>query len=235
MASEQKEEEDLEALGLVAHSYDALFSIRKRIRKINDLEIPLRGGVSTQQIGVVIVTFIVALMLFGFVISPIIRLLHIDLHPLITFGFIFGLPILAAQRAGTPMPYQKSINGSLASAMRYYLDDPIHRRGVPIKTPRRSDEVQTLHFARTWVMADNFAPYVPGEADLSDPVTESRLRENPAEDLQGWYDARARQHLNEERESNAARKTDDAAAVHHLRGDAASVYIPDVEPESKER
>ena len=68
------QEEDLEALGLIGHSYDSLFSIRKRIRKINDLVIPFRQGLTTAQIGTGFGVFVLQIISFGMIVVPFIGL-----------------------------------------------------------------------------------------------------------------------------------------------------------------
>lgn len=229
MANKPDEPEDLEALGLIASSYDALFAVRKKVRKINDLSLPTREGITVNQIGVALVMFLVSSILLGFIIQPLFRLLHIQMTWWLLLLFLFGPSVLAAQRVTKPMAYGKSITGTLTSLMRYWLDDPVHRRGLPIKTPARPWNVPILHYQREWVMAEAYAPYVQGEGDYSDEETEYRMTKTPPIELQGWYDNAAIEHIKAERAVRESDKEENLSQVQFRRGTAATVIVPDTE------
>lgn len=215
--------EDLNALGLIAHSYDSLFSVRKRVRKINDIHLPTRRGIGTNQIGAWIFTFLLAVITFGLLVVPFTDLLGITRPWWLNIGWIFGIPTLAAQRVAKPMPYGKSIPGTMHSLTRFYLDDRVHRRGLPVPTPPQPREGQVLHYQREWVMSDPYAQMVPGEGDYSDEETEGRIGAQVL-DLQPWYDEKARQHLIEEKVRKTAKDDADDVDAHFRRGRAATVF-----------
>lgn len=221
------EEEDLVALGLVANSYDALFQVRKRIRKINDITLPVRAGLATNQIGVGILVFIIAVITYGFIGLPIMGLLGIDPGWQILVLWLLVPPVLAGQRIAKPMQYGKSIGGTITSWMRFHLDDPVHRRGVPIPTPKQPADIPVLHHQREWVMAEDLAGYVPGEGDYSDADTERRMSKVPPIELQGWYDQKAIEHIKGERSDSDKKDKDNMSQVSFRRGGTATVLIPE--------
>lgn len=57
MASQDR---DIEAEQLYGSSYDSFFTIDKRVRKIQDLYIPTRAGLSVNQIVTFFMTFVLA-------------------------------------------------------------------------------------------------------------------------------------------------------------------------------
>lgn len=220
-------DDDLEAQGLVANSYDALFLIRKRIRKINDITLPSRTGLATNQIGVGILVFIIATITYGFIGIPLMGLLGIQPTWWITASWLLGPTVLAAQRIAKPMADGKSIGGTFSSWFRYHLDDRVHRRGVPIPRPKQPDDMPVLHYQREWVMSDKFAPLVPGEGEWTDPDTERRLRKVEPIHLQGWYDSKAVEHLDHEMTARSTRDEDNMSQVQFRRGGTATVLVPD--------
>lgn len=233
MSDTPAREEDLEALGLIGHSYDSLFSIRKRIRKINDLTIPFRQGLTANQIGTGLGVFVLQVITFGMIIVPLVGIFGGRPPWQFTMLWLLAPPILAAQNIVKPMPYGKSISGAVQSLLRYLLDDPIHRRGLPIATPKQPYEVSVVHYLREWV---GFEPYVgdePWEAPISDRATEGRFSfcnrslGDEEIDFQKWWDDKAVQHLDQEQEAlNTTQKhSDDEIGVR--RGRATSVLEPD--------
>ena len=217
---------DLEAQGLTCQSYDALFSIRKRVRKINDLTIPTRRGVGTNQIGAFLVTFIASVITYGLIVLPVMNLVGFGPNGWVMVGWVFGLPVLAAQRIAKPMAHGKTISGSLHSLMRWHLDDRVHQRGLPVPAPKRPCDEKVLHYQREWVMSSPHAEDTPGEEDYSDRDTELRIDANVV-DLQPWYDSKARAHAAEEQEKAAARDTAEDVKAYYRRGHAATVIGAD--------
>lgn len=233
MSQAARQEEDLEALGLIGHSYDTLFSIRKRIRKINDLVIPFRQGLTTSQIGTGLGVFILQVITFGMLIVPFLGLFGAQSPWQFTVLWLLGPPILAAQNIVKPMPYGKSIPGTVQSLMRYLLDDPIHRRGLPIATPRQPYDQTLAHYQREWVAFEQFVADEPWEVPISDRVTEERFSfcnrslGDEEIDFQQWWDGKAVAHLEAERDAKNTRQEDSDAEVGARRGRATTVLMPD--------
>lgn len=233
MSEAAQQGEDLEAMGLIGHSYDTLFSIRKRIRKINDLVIPFRQGLTTSQIGTGVGVFILQVITFGMLVVPFLGLFGAQSPWQFTVLWLLGPPILAAQNIVKPMPYGKSIPGTVQSLMRYLLDDPIHRRGLPIATPRQPYDQTLAHYQREWVAFEQYVADEPWEVPISDRVTEERFSfcnrslGDEEIDFQQWWDGKAVEHLEAERDAKNTRQEDSDAEVGARRGRATTVLMPD--------
>lgn len=237
-----EEDEDLDAKGLIGHSYDSLFGIVKRIRKINDLEIPLRNGVTTNQVGVFVGTFVLCVILLALVINPIFNFLYGLVPPagqrFLLLGRIACLvvpPIMAANRVTKPMPDGKTIPGWIVSWLRFQLDDPVHRRGVPIADSGRPVDEPVLHYQREFVMTPEFQHMAPGEGDYSDPQTEKRMRAHEVIDLQPWLDERALEHLRAEADAREAARDEDNTVIHAGRATTTRVVVPDLDDGEDDR
>lgn len=224
-AVQQRTGEDLERAGLIVHSYDSLFAIRKRIRKISDIVIPIKGGLGTNQLGVGVVTFIVMVVIYGLVLVPAMSLMGIEPHILVAIAVLLGPPILVGQRIAKPMPHGKSIPSSVTSFLRRYLDDPIHRRGNPITTPKQPADMAVLHYHREWQMFPDFAMYAPGELDVTDDDTESRFVGERV-NLQDWYDEMALTHHDEMLTERTTRSEVAAQEIGGRRDRASRVILP---------
>lgn len=215
---------DWEAEGLVTYAYDSFFKIDKRIHKIQDLYLPTRAGLSVNQIGTFVIVFIVSAVVFALITAPLMGLLHIPRHWMVTVAMIFGPPVLASWRVTKPMPHGKTIPGTVQSITRYLLDDPTHRRGTPVPTAKVPPDVFVQHYQRDWRINREFAAEVPGEGEWTDPETERRRAryEGVTVNLQEWMDAKAIAHWEQHSEAKGeSRKV--AITPSNPRGRAATV------------
>lgn len=214
---------DLEAEGLYGMSYDSFFAIDKRVRKMGDVHVPTRGGVTVPQVGtfflVVFISFLFQVLILGQVMS----FLGIPGHWLLFVFVVFGPAFLLAWRVTKPMPHAKTIPGTVKSMLTYYLDDEVHRRGLPVSTPKRPDDAFVQHYMRDWTVNREFAAEVPGEGDWTDPETEGLFAKAKGHvDLQPWLDEKAVMHFEGEQDSKKSR-TAREITVHDRRGPAATV------------
>lgn len=178
--------EDAEAAGLVAHSYTNFFKIRKRIRRIQDIPLPFKRGLGTDQFVTFILVFIVLAIINFAILSPIFSLFSIQMEWSFYLVYFLAPPVIAAQKIGSPMPNGKSIPGTAFSYLRAKLDDPIHRRGMPLG--KVSPRGKRLHYVREWtpsVAAD--APFEVGEGDAG-------YFYGPRVDLEGWMANKSVEH-----------------------------------------
>lgn len=234
-SSEANQGEDLEALGLIGHSYDSLFAVRKRIRKVNDLVIPFRQGLTTTQIGTGFAVLVIQIITFGMLVQPFLGLFGTQAPWQLTVAWILGPPVLAAQNIIKPMPYGKSIPGTVNSMVRYYLDDPIHRRGLPIATPKQPYDKTLVHYQREWVGFAEYVEHEPWEAPISDRETEERFSfcnrslGDEEIDFQQWWDDKAARHLDQEREASNIKKQDSDDEIGARRGAPIGVIGPDAD------
>ena len=181
---------DYVAEGLIAESYDSLFAIRKRLRSIDQFQLPVRDGVTGAQIVTFSLVLIVQVLTLALVGLPLLRFLALD-HWILILLWLVGPPILASQRVLKPMAHQKSISGALRSWLRAILDDPVHRRGRGIKTPPQPWDMSIPHYQREWVMYPEFAALDVSERDITDTKTEALIGFGDVIDLQTWWDQRS--------------------------------------------
>lgn len=225
MASSATEETDWEAEGLVAHSYDGFFRIDKRIRKFGDVYVPTRTGISVNQFVTFIVVLFASFLFEVLITGPVMAFLHIPSHWLFFLLRIFGPPLIASWRVTQPMPYGKTIPGTVTSLLTYYCDDTTHRRGMPVPPKKVPDDVFVQHYMRDWTVNREFADEIAGEGDWTDAETERRRARGAASEvapLQDWMDRRAIEHWREQQSAkNATTKV--AITPNNPRGRVATV------------
>lgn len=214
---------DLEAEGLIAMSYDSFFAIDKRVRKIQDLHIPTRAGLSVPQILTFFLVLVLSFMFQVLILGQVMSLLGIPGHWMLFVLVVFGPPILCSWRVTRPMPHGKSIPGTVQSFMAYHLDDEMHRRGRPVRAPRQPEDEFVQHYMRDWTVNQEFAAEIPGEGDWTDPETESKFSwARGSVDLQDWMDSKAIANFTRESAEKSS-NTKQEITVHDRRGPAATV------------
>lgn len=216
-------EADLEKEGLIGVSYDSFFKIDKRVRKVQDLHLPTRAGISVNQIATFFIVLLFSFLFYALIIVQVTDLFGISVHWFVTVLLIVAPPLLCAWRVSLPMPSGKSIPGTARSLLTYYLDDPVHRRGRPIKTDPRPPDEFVQHYMRDWTVSEEFAAEVPGEGDWTDDDTEKLfVRCTGHINLQEWIDQKAIENYlsaSEIKRDTTAKEI----TVHDRRGTAATV------------
>lgn len=214
---------DLEAEGLYGLSYDSFFAIDKRVRKIRDLHIPGRSGLSVPSIITFFIVLFFSLLFQVFVFGQLMSLFGIPGHWMLFTLVVLGPPVLCSWRVTKPMPHGKTIPGTVQSHLTYWMDDEVHRRGLPVKSPWQPSNEYVQHYQRDWTVNQEFAAEVPGEGDWTDPGTEGLFARTKGEvDLQEWMDGKAIAHYEAETEAKHVRTTEEIT-VHDRRGPAATV------------
>ncbi|BDZ52433.1 hypothetical protein GCM10025867_46740 (plasmid) [Frondihabitans sucicola] len=144
------------ATQITVENYTAVSKIRKRIRSIGDMAVPLKRGLGEDQLVAILGTLALLGIIYGLVLAPIVHLLHITLTWAAFAVYLIVPTFLAAQKIGTPMKSAKTVSGTVSSLLRSLLDDPVHRRGVP--QARKTVTGRRLHYQRQWVSADITEP-----------------------------------------------------------------------------
>lgn len=171
MADEQSDVEK-EALNAwlqnnVGESYTEAFKIRKVMYRIQDMDLPFRRGIRTEQFITFFVVLIILFILWAIVVSPLLGAAGISLPWTFIALYFLIPPFLLSSRMGKPMPYQKSIQGTIISFLRDFLDDKWHCRGMPHK-----GEIEPEYegnYMRTWTVDPK---YVGLESDREQPAVE---------------------------------------------------------------
>lgn len=201
-------EQELEAQGLMGESYDSITQVRTRVRKVNDLQVPVRGGLAPAQFGVGLLTMFASIVLYAVIIRPTFALFGMKPHWIIMVAVLIGPALLAGQRVIKPMRYEKSIASTVTSWWRYITDEPVHARGLPV--PRREQDAidgPSLVFQRVWVPEEGL--FGPEETD----GRSERLLDGFVPDLEGWVKNKAIVHRAEhdakrhQQRANTARAT----------------------------
>jgi hypothetical protein len=159
-------DDDPDARGLIARSYSTFFKIRKRIRKVQDIKLPFRRGVGVEQFVTFFLVLIVLAILYGALFAPLFALTGIHLNWQMYLLYFLAPSMLAAVRVGKPMKSGKTIPGTVRSWLRKTLDDPVHRRGVPMR--RRPVTGLCAHYLRVWRAHPRLGPYLPRGATYGD-------------------------------------------------------------------
>lgn len=166
---------------LHAVSYTSIFRIRRRMRKLNDFTIPSRNGIGPEQFGAAFVVFLICVITWFLVLSPLLHILSSDVPWMMPAAWLLFPPFLAAQRIGKPMPDGKTISGWMRGRVRRYLDDEWHRRGVPVK--RRSHEGKEFHFLRVWEPDTEGSEYIADLTGIPDLYRRKPVTHSPSEQL----------------------------------------------------
>lgn len=227
----QETGEDLEALGLIAHSYDALFSVRRRLRKVNDLHVPLRAGLAYSQIGVALLAVIVQFLTLALIVAPLVALLRLDTPWWFPLLWVFGPAVLMAQQVIKPMPHGKGISDTVVSYLRVAFDDPVHARGRGVPRKRQPEGMSVVHYQREWAPFEEGLSLHDSEQAISDVETERRFaaeRRNAVPfDFQQWWDDRAFENASDMLDARQQATSKDEERIGSLRGPVATVIIPD--------
>lgn len=223
--ADKPEVEDLDAEGLIAYSYTNFFKIKKRMRRIQDIVIPLREGISVEQFLTFFGTLAVMGALYGLFIAPLVAIFGMDLGWQF-FLFWYLLPaVLASQRISKPMPHSKTISGALGSWVRNKLDDPVHRRGTPLaKRPR---EGKAMHYQREFTLHPQFAgdALIPVAGSASD---EGLVYKGQTLDLEDWMASRSGENLERHMmAAQASRQVEKDDARNFLLEPRARVVVDD--------
>lgn len=224
---QKKQDADLRERGLTGISYDSLMNVVSRTRAIGDWQMPFRRGLTMAQITVCSIAVVTMLIIYVLILSPI--FMWADIHTGL-LGFlliVFGPAVFLGWRITLPMPYRMSIAGWIMMHVRSFMDTEIHRRGVPVESTDRPDDLPVERYQREWVRFEEYVPLYPAEQEIRDKFVErnnqvaawvdaARNRDRVT-DLQSWVDSRRIQHLQEEAEQKTKTKREEVV-VHDLRG-----------------
>lgn len=235
MADSSKNPNDLSNAALQAHSYTGVFKIERRIRKVNDFAVPMRGGLVPAQVGTFVAVLLVSTILWFALLNPLLHLIFGDQSTLpIAITAILGPAILAGHRIGKPMPHGKTIRGWLRSRIRRYLDDEWHRGGLPIKERPHHDT--ELHLHRHWTPdteGEQYLTNLTGDNDLYTPApipsssaadimaTRRYLADDQPDRLLSWVTTMA----TEDNTTHDDAETNDAVTMSTTRGSFGTVTV----------
>lgn len=185
-------------------NYTELAKIRKRIRKVNDITIPLRRGVGIDQVVTGLVVLILLAILYGAIFSPLIAITHIEVSWAAYLIYFLAPTFLAAQKVSAPMKYGKTIPGTIISRLRRWLDDPVHRRGFPL--PHRPTRARRMHYQREWQPKTPYA----ASTNARSGATDGQYFYEAEADLDSWIATHSVEHEQAAVEAAQQKKLDRA-------------------------
>lgn len=212
------EDDALDARGLIAHSYSTFFKVRKRMRKIQDLQLPFRRGVGIEQVMTFLLVLVLLLIIYATFLMSLFSVLGWSPPWQFYVLYFFGPPLLAGSRIGRPMKSGKTIFGTVRSYLRKLLDDPVHRRGMPLRN--RPQTRLTAHFMRVWQADPTFERYLPSGATYQDRPTSHQV------DLDDWIQRTISERLMGKDRGKSSAAEDDAWR-RRMRGTTSQVMLPD--------
>ncbi|OIV37995.1 hypothetical protein BIV57_08135 [Mangrovactinospora gilvigrisea] len=126
---------------VILRDYTEAFKVKKAMRKLGRAHVPLKEGLFVDDIKVFGITLVLWLFLYAFVLKPPLRaaLGLVGSAPPTGFVYIMLLlvpPIIAVGASRRPVRHNLQLFGFLRSLWRDLVDDPVHRRGVPVRRTR---------------------------------------------------------------------------------------------------
>jgi len=191
---------------LIVENYTDVSRISKRVRKIHDMVIPLRRGLGQDQVVAGFLTLVALAIIFFTLIRPTLQLLNVQPNWVMYVIYFVGPVILVGQKISAPMPSGKTISGTMTSFMRFHMDDPIHRRGIP--QPKRPARGRRLHYAREWVPSNGYTAnsFATGMGD-------DALTYTGRADLEKWMATQTVAHREEQVSESQAKKAERQAQL----------------------
>jgi hypothetical protein len=164
--SQQAEDE-----AYVIRDYTEAFVVRKTIRRLGRVHIPLREGLLVSDVKVFGTTLIIWLFVFGLVINSLVTAVGtvLGLGRLSGIPYLLVLltpPLVATFASRTPVRHRMTITGLVRTGVRQLLDDPVHRRGVPV----RPDPTPVAYRIVVWTPDEDRLPRLASAKPIPFPV-----------------------------------------------------------------
>ncbi|MFH8802182.1 hypothetical protein ACH4F6_21670 [Streptomyces sp. NPDC017936] len=118
--------------------YTEAFKVKKALRKVGKANIPLKEGLFVDDIKIFALTLFVWVMAYNMILAPPIKVVaHLfgaGAPKGIPYLFVlFVPPVFAVAASRRPIRHNLGIFGLVRAQVRDWMDDPVHRRGVPVR------------------------------------------------------------------------------------------------------
>ncbi|GHE07353.1 hypothetical protein [Streptomyces alanosinicus] len=118
--------------------YTEAFKVKKALRKVGKANIPLKEGLFVDDIKIFALTLFAWVLAYNMILAPPIKLLaHLfgmSAPKGVPYLFVlFVPPLVAVVASRRPIRHNLGIFGLVRAAVRDMMDDPVHRRGVPVR------------------------------------------------------------------------------------------------------
>ncbi|MDA5282544.1 hypothetical protein [Streptomyces sp. Isolate_45] len=121
--------------------YTEAFKVKKALRKVGKATIPMKEGLFVDDIKVFASSLVVWIMTYNMVLAPPIKVITHAFGKQAPVGlpYLFILlvpPVFAVALSRRPVRHNLGIFGLIRAAVRDLMDDPVHRKGVPVRTSK---------------------------------------------------------------------------------------------------
>lgn len=118
--------------------YTEAFKVRRAMRKIGKAHIPLKEGLFVDDLKVFGISLVCWIFGYNLVLRPPLKFLLglVGAGPPVGVPYlmlVFLPPILAVAMSRRPLRHGLLLFGLVRAVLRDLLDDPVHRKGVPVK------------------------------------------------------------------------------------------------------
>ena len=118
--------------------YTEAFKVKKALRKVGKANIPLKEGLFVDDIKVFALTLLLWIMAYNMVLAPPIKVIaHVfGARAPVGIPYLFVLfmpPVFAVALSRRPVRHNLGIFGLVRAMVRDWMDDPVHRKGVPVR------------------------------------------------------------------------------------------------------
>jgi hypothetical protein len=118
--------------------YTEAFKVKKALRKVGKANIPLKEGLFVDDIKIFALTFFVWVLAYNMIFAPPIKvvahLFGMSAPKGVPYLFVlFVPPVFAVAASRRPIRHNLGIFGLVRAQFRDWMDDPVHRKGVPVR------------------------------------------------------------------------------------------------------
>lgn len=162
------------------HDYTEAFKVRRSLRTVGKAHIPLKEGLFVDDIKVFGMTLILWLLTYTLVLSPPIKFLSHLVGLKSPTGVLYLLilfvpPVIAVGLSRRPIRHNLDLFGLIRASVRDALDDPVHRKGVPVKKDKSPPSYRVI----VWRPHADLLPDLAARTPLPNGLGSATGRQEP--------------------------------------------------------
>ncbi|WP_369201019.1 hypothetical protein [Streptomyces sp. PU-14G] len=166
------------------HDYTEAFKVKRALRKIGKAHVPLKEGLFVDDIKIFGISLVGWVLAYTVLLAPPIRfvvhLVGLGMPVGIPYLFIlFVPPVVAVAMSRRPVRYNLALFGLLRGLVRDWLDDPVHRKGVPCKRLRGQQSYRVIVWRPRPDLLPSLAPQEPLPNGLAGPQASGEAGSRP--------------------------------------------------------
>ena len=170
--------------------YTEAFKVKKALRKVGKANIPLKEGLFVDDIKIFALTLVSWVLIYNMIFAPPIKvvahLFGMSAPKGVPYLFVlFVPPLLAVAASRRPVRHNLGIFGLVRAVVRDWMDDPVHRKGVPVRKGHGPKSYRIV----TWRPRPEL---LPGLAPRTPLPNGWRAVRPSAQDLAEWQSASSR-------------------------------------------